>query len=132
MDFEHIMQIVLECLIGWDPQTQTCESGIFGEVEAYGLAVEEQARYTLHAHMILWIKNFSDIRRLLFSRDLKERAAARKEYLSYIGKVLCASYGKELVLEHSGCNENQTVTLSVDDLTCDKFTPTRCPQDMSA
>ena len=109
----------MECLVGWDPKTQTCESGIFGEVEAYGLAVEEQARYTLHAHMILWIKNFSYIRRLLFSRDQGVRTAARKEYLSYIRRVLCASHGKDLVLEHSGCKHDQTVTLSVDDLTCD-------------
>ena len=33
--YQHLMQIVLECLIGWDPNTHSGRSGVFGVPEAH-------------------------------------------------------------------------------------------------
>ena len=45
------MQIITECLIGWDPKKQSGRRGVFGVPIAYSRTDEEQGRKTLQ-HMI--------------------------------------------------------------------------------
>ena len=47
--------MVLTELIGYKSPTKN--KGIFGEVEAYCAAIEEQGRKTLHTHILIWLKN---------------------------------------------------------------------------
>jgi hypothetical protein len=54
-------------------------NGIFGEVEAIFQADEEQGRNTLHAHFLIWIKNFSRIRDALFHPDPEIQETARED-----------------------------------------------------
>ena len=82
------MQIALECLFGWDPARQKGKPGIFGQLEAFCRADEEQGRSTLHAHWLVWVKKFGKLRRLLFAKDEGTRKLARASYISYINKVM--------------------------------------------
>ena len=56
-EFESIMQVVKEVLIGWKDGEAT--NGIFGIPLAYADSVKEQARYTLHSHIYIWVEYFN-------------------------------------------------------------------------
>jgi hypothetical protein len=91
LEFQSAMQIALECLFGWDPGRQKGKRGIFGKMEAYCRADEEQGRSTLHAHWLVWIQNFGHLRRLMFAEDVQTRKLARASYIAYINKVMSAA-----------------------------------------
>ena len=70
LEFESIMQVVIEHLFGWNIKKQMSKGrGIFGVAEAFGGSTEEQNRATLHEHMIVHVRNFHKLRQLLFSVD---------------------------------------------------------------
>jgi hypothetical protein len=86
------MQIVLEVLLAWDPDTQTGkEGGIVGKLDAWGMTAEEQARKTLHAHLLLWSKKLSEMRDAIFDGDETKRKKARVDFEAHIDTVMCAS-----------------------------------------
>ena len=91
LEFQSAMQIALECLFRWDPGRQKGKRGIFGKMEAYCRADEEQGRSTLHAHWLVWIQNFGHLRRLMFAEDEKTQKIARASYIAYINKVMSAA-----------------------------------------
>lgn len=63
-----IMQIILECLIGWDFKLGKQGSlRIFAEVLGWCGTTKEQARYSLHSHVLLFIANFEKFISLLWS-----------------------------------------------------------------
>ena len=57
--------------------------GIFGIPIAYGESIEDEARYTLHSHICVWIKGFNEVGDLMFDKDHVLRHDARKEMLKY-------------------------------------------------
>ena len=59
VDFQNVLDMVLTELIGYKSPTKN--KGIFGEVEAYCAAIEEQGRKTLHTHILIWLKKWSNI-----------------------------------------------------------------------
>ena len=63
--------------------------GIFGIPIAFGSPIEEQGRKTLHARILIWIKDFSCAREHLFSNNESIRDEAKKEMLNYVDKVMC-------------------------------------------
>ena len=69
MEYHSTMEIVMECLFGWDKKKQKGKPGVFGTVEAFCEAIEEQGRGTLHGHFLIWIKNFGLLRTLLHSKN---------------------------------------------------------------
>ena len=98
--YQHLMQIITECLIGWDTKTQTGRMGVFGIPLAYTRTDEEQGRKTLHSHWQIWIKDFNKCRAALFDRESSIQKSAREAMVSYIDKVICASYGTDFVVTH--------------------------------
>ena len=75
--YQSAIQAVYE-LLGWDPVNNRHKGiGIFGECIANVRADEEQGRATLHAHILVWIKNFSEISSKLFHQDEEVRNSAR-------------------------------------------------------
>ena len=49
LEFQSVMQILMDCLLRWDTKTQTAKGkGIWGTVIAFAGADEEQGRKTLH------------------------------------------------------------------------------------
>lgn len=90
LEFQGAMQIALECLFGWEPQKQRGKRMLFGVMEAYCRADEEQGRGSLHSHWLVWIKHFGQLRRLLFAKDKNTRELARASYIAYVNKIMCA------------------------------------------
>eukprot|EP00978_Attheya_sp_CCMP212_P029129 scaffold102515_cov63-Attheya_sp.AAC.6 len=62
-DFSAILNIVVSDILGWDKEKgcSTDEGGAFGKIDAFSGAVEEQGRKTLHVHMLLNIKELSQL-----------------------------------------------------------------------
>jgi len=106
LNYQSAIQIVEQILLGWDAKTQTgSPDGILDEIVAFSRADEEQARKTLHGHLLVWIKGFADKRHALFDDDAGIREAARAEFYEYIDRVMSSSYrgDADWVVEHE-CN----------------------------
>ena len=103
----------MEILIGWDSkQGEQTRNGIFGEVLAWGDTTEEQGRLTLHAHILLFIKNFYRLRSMLWSDEEEIREKARAELIKYFEKVMCSTYDiSEEELAHEREKKDTTVFL---------------------
>ena len=87
LEFQSLMQIFINVLLGWDEKKKCGTQGIFGKVLAWTEADEEQARLTLHAHLIIWIEHFNKMRDLLFHSDIEVRNAAKKGLYSTLKKL---------------------------------------------
>ena len=100
--FDGVMQIVLEVLLGWNSKEQKgTEDGIMGELDAWGMAVEEQARKTLHSHWLLWSKRLAKMRDEMFSGNKDRQDKARADFCTHIDEVMSASYtDNEWTVEH--------------------------------
>jgi hypothetical protein len=57
LNFEYVLDTVCEIVIGWDIKKNcpTGTPGLFGVPKAFGGAVEEQGRTSLHVHFIIWL-----------------------------------------------------------------------------
>ena len=77
MVFENILDIIIECVIGWDMKTKTGNKGLFGTPLAFTCTVEEQGRKTLHTHIQIWIHETYKARSGLLSAS---RETMRKSY----------------------------------------------------
>jgi AAA domain/Helitron helicase-like domain at N-terminus len=89
-NYEMLLNILLEEVIGWDKRGQrpTEKEGLFGMCEALCLALEEQGRKSLHGHMLLWIKHFSTLRKLMFfARREEERNKAKDTVLHFHDRI---------------------------------------------
>ena len=93
IEFLSQLEILISKLICWDDKEAIGHPGIFGEAEAYGVAIEEQGRKTLHGHILVWIKDFNTLRNLLFHEDSVIKNKAKEEMLNYIEKIMNSSYG---------------------------------------
>ncbi|KAL7554752.1 hypothetical protein ACHAWF_018291, partial [Thalassiosira exigua] len=88
--YQHLMQIVVECLLGWDSKTQTGKRGVFGPVLAWARTDEEQGRKTLHSHWQVWIEGFNKCQDDLYHEDEAVRYKARASFVKYVDEVMCA------------------------------------------
>ena len=93
IEFLSQLEILISKLICWDDKEAIGHPGIFGEAEAYGVAIEEQGRKTLHGHILVWIKDFNTLRNSLFDEDSVIKNKAKEEMLNYIEKIMNSSYG---------------------------------------
>ena len=95
LDFLNIIDIVIEHLLGWDEE-RGCpfdHGGIFGKLQAFSMAVEEQGRKTLHAHFILWVHEFND---LLETIQNPRRERDRDRAITLLQEYIDASLTTEL------------------------------------
>ena len=91
--YESVIQVVIAILIGWDNDINEGRSEIFGIPQAYADCCEEQARFTLHSYISIWIENFNDTRNLLFDDNETIRQEAKKELELYFSKIAQSSFG---------------------------------------
>ena len=100
IEFQNIMQIVIETLFNWDTKNQVAKGpGIFGTVVAFAPADEEQGRKTLHRHVQIWVKEIDQqLRKDLFQEDVDEKKKARTKFQNYIDKIMSTTFGPELLL----------------------------------
>ena len=76
-NFEELLDVVLEKIVG----DNDLKEGIFGRLAAFGLAVEEQGRKTLHAHILVYIAEWNETLRALQSSCKITRKKAEKKSL---------------------------------------------------
>ncbi len=85
LGFEAVLSILFEEVIGWD-RKENCRNGrmgLFGDVEALVYAVEEQGRKTLHCHIILWIRGYRELQKVVFFGNEAERKVAIRKLQKY-------------------------------------------------
>jgi hypothetical protein len=76
-EYNSIMQIIMEVLIGWDfKEGKQSFFGIFGEVLGWSDTTEEQGRKTLHSHIHLFIELFDRLITMLWSTSEEVRRKA--------------------------------------------------------
>ena len=92
-EYESIMQVVINILIGWKQEESKGTNGIFGIPQAYADCCEEQARYTLHSHISVWIKDFNDVRNMIFHENEDLRKLAIQEIETYVHIIAQATLG---------------------------------------
>ena len=63
LDFEHVIKITTKHLLGWDEthHQNIANTGLFGDLDAYAYAVEEQGKKSLHAHFLIWLKKWNKV-----------------------------------------------------------------------
>ena len=105
--YQNVISIFIDCLLKWNPDTQECDGpSILGDVIAFAPAHEEQARYTLHSHWQVWVKQLCNSKRLgLWASDPVERERNREKFYEYVDSIMKASYTTPLSFKHS-CTES--------------------------
>jgi hypothetical protein len=68
-EYNSIMQIIMECLIRWGKKHG--QPGIFGQDLGWSDTTEEQAKFPLHSHVLLFISEFDTLVSLLWSKKIK-------------------------------------------------------------
>ena len=89
-DFEQVLDIIIEDVLGWDVdkrKSQT-EGGAFGRLNGWYIAVEEQGRKTLHAHMLLWVEGWTELLQRLYSNDETEQKIAGDQLRNNIDQIM--------------------------------------------
>ena len=101
--YQNVISIFIDCLLKWNPDTQECDGpGILGDVIAFAPAHEEQARYTLHSHWQIWVKQLCNSKRVgLWASDPVERERNREKFYEYVDSIMKASYTTPLSFEHN-------------------------------
>ena len=103
-NFELLLDIILDKVIGNNDKKE----GLFGTLEAFGLAVEEQSRKTLHTHIVVYIKGWNDILKSLQSEELRVRSKAEKTIAVEVDQILSTEMTPEEEVEDvcSVCNKD--------------------------
>ena len=97
LNFEALLDIVIEKIVG----DNDLKIGIFGNLAAYGVAVEEQGRKTLHAHILVYILGWNETLSRLQSNVESVRLSAEKEIIKFVDSCLSTElqpgYGNQLL-----------------------------------
>jgi len=103
----------MECLIGWNFKLKKQTSlGIFGKVFGWCDTTEEQARFTLHSHILLFIALFDELITLLWSNCEKAREEAQKELVAFLKKTMSSTYDS---VEEDFIHETSLSTSNIQD-----------------
>ena len=90
LDYENVMRIFLRHYVGWDDETKSNipGHGVFGDVEAWSIATEEQGRKTLHGHSLVWLRNWPEVNERLMSGERSVRESAVQNLKNFSRAVL--------------------------------------------
>ncbi len=88
------------------------DSPIFGKVFGWCDTTEEQARFTLHSHILLFIALFDALITLLWSNCEKVREEAQKELVEFLKKTMSSTYD---LVEEDFIHETLLSTSNVQD-----------------
>jgi hypothetical protein len=128
-EFDNIMQITIEHLLGWDQSKNQNKPnhGIFGNLDGYIYAIEEQGQKTLHAHVLLWIQEWNDLYKQISSDEFRNQA--KEELKQYANKVMSSTiignknHVKDMCV-NSDCRKDQASNIekvSLQDVRCLRF-----------
>jgi hypothetical protein len=88
-DFEIILEIIERRLLGWDSKNVCAyeDGGVFGMVDAFVAAVEEQGRKTLHAHYAIYLTEWNNVLEELFNANEDLRESIENEIAAYFDSI---------------------------------------------
>ena len=91
-DYQNVIAITIHILLGWDTNKQQNieNNGLFGNLSSWCYATEEQGRKTLHAHFLLWVRNWSVVLDNL--RDLSRRPLIKRMLEKYAKTIMRAKF----------------------------------------
>ena len=114
LNFQFVLHLVLKHVVGWNVERE----GYFGKPDAYFFTVEEQSRKTLHAHILIWIKNGSEDTIQLENPNSSSKAQreAKSRIIKYVDHIQCSELFKSSVvkIEHK-CRSKRVPNMSVKD-----------------
>ena len=84
LTFEMLFGIILDKVVGANEK----KVGVFGELDAYAAAVEEQGRKTLHAHIIVYIDGWNGVLHMLQSEQKRTRKDGEKLVVQFMDNAL--------------------------------------------
>ncbi len=125
LQFEYFLDIIITNVLGWDMEQNTYNhhvpNTLFGPLDGFAIAVEEQGRKSLHAHMLIWVKDHNTIKANLHSKKRKERKNA-EDYLckqldniatcKFFNQYHCPSQELKRLVDHN-CEKCRNYELSV-------------------
>ena len=84
-DYSRIIKLVIKHIFKWDEERR-CSTGvgIFGKLEAWCLATEEQGRKTLHGHFLLFIKGWQQVLKDLQTKPTSQLIQSAQTYFDRI------------------------------------------------
>jgi len=114
--FETFLDVVLNCVIGWNTMENVPHEkpGLFGTPLAYGGAVEEQGRSTLHLHIIVWLEGWETHLENVTSPNQQVQQEARRQMCKIVDNSITTS-----VIDFGEVNVKQSVCKVFDHDNCD-------------
>ena len=91
--FQHLMKIVEEVLIAWDPETLQSnkdKSEFKMTINGWAKAGEEQGRKTIHEHWLIFSRELNKCRKRLFCPDGSFNTDALKNFRAYVDNIMSA------------------------------------------
>ena len=94
--FEEVLDVVIYELFGWDLVEEAPRDNfdsVFGMPSAFCMGIEEQARHSLHIHILLWIKEINELRIALCSgvSTVEQQQKAKLLIAQYFDNVASCS-----------------------------------------
>mmetsp|Transcript_5574 Transcript_5574/g.8547 ORF Transcript_5574/g.8547 Transcript_5574/m.8547 type:complete len:222 (+) Transcript_5574:673-1338(+) len=93
-EYIRVIDHIIFCLFKWDmKEKKSLGIGLFGEVEAFCLANEEQGRKDLHGHFIIFIKGWNNTMKILQKKDQKQKSfvEAEQNTIAYFNNIASAN-----------------------------------------
>lgn len=123
LQFEIILKIIIENVLGWDLENQEYNKAsidtLFGSIDGYAISVEEQGRKTLHAHILVWVTEHKTKIENIHSKNKLIREKAEKELIQQFDlvsscKLIGTPHDTEKALceylPHGNCNHQCNMT----------------------
>jgi hypothetical protein len=90
LDFENILRITIEHILGWSIREgkNKADEGLFGDIDAFCSAVEEQGRKVLHSHILVWVSGWKTVFEEMGSDNECTRNKASRMLKEYASKVM--------------------------------------------
>ena len=95
LEFQHLMKIVEDVLIAWDPETQQSnkDKSVFKlTIDGWAKAGKEQGRKTLHEHWLIFLRELNKCRKRLFCLDGSFNTDALENFRAYVDNIMSALY----------------------------------------
>ena len=91
-----MLDVVIYKLFGWDLVVEAPRDnfdGVFGKPSAFCMGIEEQARHSLHVHILLWIKEINELQIALCSgiSTVQQQQKAKLLIVQYFDNVASCS-----------------------------------------
>ena len=90
--FEEVLDVVIYELFGWDLVEEAPQDNfdrVFGKPSVFCMGIEEQAHHSLHIHILLWIKEITELQMALCSgiTTVQEKNKAKLLIVHYFDSV---------------------------------------------